>query len=30
MGHPFENNRTIVERNIYRAGTGIPWRGLAR
>ena len=29
-GHPFTNNRMIVEGIIYRARTGIPWRDLPR
>src|SRR5699024_849585 len=29
-GHPFENNRMIVDGIIYRARTGIPWRDLPR
>ena len=29
-GHPFTNNRTIVEGIIYRVRTGIPWRDLPR
>src|SRR5699024_11533426 len=29
-GHPFLDNRRIVEGMIYRARTGIPWRDLPR
>ena len=29
-GHPFENNRMVVEGIIYRSRTGIPWRDLPR
>lgn len=29
-GHPFRDNRRVVEGVIYRARTGIPWRDLPR
>lgn len=29
-GHPFRDNRRVVEAMIYRARTGIPWRDLPR
>lgn len=29
-GHPFRDNRKIVEGMIYRSRTGIPWRDLPR
>lgn len=29
-GHPFRDNRRIVEGIIYRSRTGIPWRDLPR
>ena len=29
-GHPFEDNRRVVEGIVYRYRTGIPWRDLPR
>ena len=29
-GHPFSNNRRVVEGIVYRYRTGIPWRDLPR